>query len=326
MLYSFRHKFYPAAHRCFNKRWSTVTLLLLVTCLIGNAYAEDPRPPGKGYTNRIIVKFYSHKNNLMVGDYFLQWSASQGIPLTYVKTLGTGANVYRLNEYKPAAVIEQIVDLVLTNYYIEYAEPDWIMIPVYSGRSQSTPKLKPNPQWQLTQIQNPAITTALLSQGYPQQTHLSALLPGIQINHQPEWIACRISKHTHDLMATELANFIINQPDYFSANTTVGNKINLVPVRLGNSCQVLTSELVDGILWASGEPLEGSQNNLYPAQVIVIPISLEGQCTPQLQRAIDIANVNGSTVMSAQPISPPVSPTPQSKNCRGLMPLEIFDN
>ncbi|WP_163833583.1 S8/S53 family peptidase [Spartinivicinus ruber] len=291
-----------------------------MSCLVGNAFGEEPRPPGKGYTNRLIVKFYASKNSIATEDYFLQWSHNQGFPLTYVKTLGTGANVYRLNEYKSATDLALIIDLMLSNYYIEYAEPDWIMTPVYSLQSSTSQQLKPNKEL-LNQQFSQSTTIALLAQGYPQQTSPD-LLTGLQINHQPERY-CESSNYYHNIVATALASLLLNEPDNtFTHHQT--NRMKLLPVKLGSACQILTSELVEGIMWASGVQLPGYPKNQYPAQAIVLPIALQGQCSRQLQWAIDLAEGKGSIVISAQPNYQTTQPTPLLTNCRGLIPIELF--
>ncbi|MDE1462236.1 hypothetical protein [Spartinivicinus poritis] len=315
MFYTFTHKSVLATDHSLYKRLLSLSLLLLM-CLVGNAFGEEPNLPGKGYTNRIIVKFHDNKNTLVVEDYFLQWSYQQGFPLTYVKTLGTGANVYRLNEYKSATDLEQIIDLVLTNYYIEYAEPDWIMTPVYSEPEAASQQLKLNQQWHLHQQLNQSATIALLAQGYPQQTS-SALLTGLQISHQQEGSFCRTNRYHHNIVATALTSLLLNQADS-------NHPINLLPIKLGNACQILASELVEGIIWASGVSLPGYPKNQHPAQAIVLPIALQGQCSRQLQWAIDIANSNGSVVISAQPKHHPAQPSRLLTHCRGLVPIELF--
>ncbi|MCX4029339.1 hypothetical protein H0A36_19355 [Endozoicomonas sp. SM1973] len=317
MFYTFTHKPVLATFHAIHKQLLILPLfLLLLMCFVGNAVGDEANPPGKGYTNRIIVKFHASKNTLIVEDYFLQWSYQQGFPLTYVKTLGTGANVYRLNEYKSAADLEQIIDLVLTHYYIEYAEPDWIMTPVYSEPDTTSQQLKLNQQWHLNQQLNQSTTIALLAQGYPQQTSPD-LLAGLQISHQQEGGYCRTTRYHHNIVATALTSLLLNQTDS-------SRSINLLPIKLGNTCQILASELVEGIIWASGVSLPGYPKNQHPAQAIVLPIALQGRCSRQLQWAIDIANSNGSVVISAQPKHHSAKPSRLLTDCRGLVPIELF--
>ena len=74
----------------------------------------------------------------------------------------------------------------------------------------------------------------------------------------------------------------------------------VVPVRvLGNEGFGPTSDIVDGIIWASGGAVDGVPANANPAEVINLSLGGEGDCDPAYQDAINTAVANGSVVVVA---------------------------
>jgi serine protease len=73
----------------------------------------------------------------------------------------------------------------------------------------------------------------------------------------------------------------------------------VVPVRVLGRCGGYTSDIADGIVWASGGTVSGVPANPNPAEVINMSLGGGGSCDPATQAAIDGAVSRGTTVVVA---------------------------
>lgn len=71
----------------------------------------------------------------------------------------------------------------------------------------------------------------------------------------------------------------------------------VVPVRVLGKCGGYTSDIVDGIVWASGGSVSGVPANANPAQVINMSLGGSGACSQTYLDAINVARANGTTVV-----------------------------
>ncbi len=82
------------------------------------------------------------------------------------------------------------------------------------------------------------------------------------------------------------------------AGVAYGAKV--VPIRvLGNNGYGSTSDIADGIVWASGGTVSGVPANANPARVINLSLGGSGACSTTYQNAINTATNNGSVVVIA---------------------------
>ncbi|TKB56232.1 S8 family peptidase [Ferrimonas aestuarii] len=73
----------------------------------------------------------------------------------------------------------------------------------------------------------------------------------------------------------------------------------IVPVRVLGKCGGYTSDIADGIIWASGGSVSGVPANANPADVINMSLGGGGSCSSVTQSAINTARANGATVVVA---------------------------
>lgn len=79
----------------------------------------------------------------------------------------------------------------------------------------------------------------------------------------------------------------------------VAHNAKVQPVRVLGKCGGYTSDIADGILWASGNRVAGVPINPNPARVLNLSLGGDGNCSYTLQRAIDRAVANNSVVIAA---------------------------
>lgn len=82
------------------------------------------------------------------------------------------------------------------------------------------------------------------------------------------------------------------------AGVSWGAKI--LPVRVLGKCGGTFADVVDGMLWATGLPVQGAPANAHPARVLNMSLGAEtGNCPSFLQEAIDAVVARGSVVVVA---------------------------
>jgi serine protease len=79
----------------------------------------------------------------------------------------------------------------------------------------------------------------------------------------------------------------------------VAYNAKVVPVRVLGKCGGYTSDIADGIIWASGGTVSGVPANANPAKVINMSLGGSGACGSATQSAINTARANGTVVVIA---------------------------
>lgn len=79
----------------------------------------------------------------------------------------------------------------------------------------------------------------------------------------------------------------------------VAYKAKIVPVRVLGKCGGYTSDIADGIIWASGGTVSGVPANANPAKVINMSLGGSGACDSTTQAAINSARSRGTVVVIA---------------------------
>ncbi|NVJ65204.1 MAG: S8 family serine peptidase [Gammaproteobacteria bacterium] len=93
----------------------------------------------------------------------------------------------------------------------------------------------------------------------------------------------------------------------------------VVPVRVLGKCGGYTSDIVDGIVWASGGSVSGVPANPNPAKVINMSLGGSGACTSAEISAINTARANGTVVVVAAGNSNADSTNYSPGNCPGVI-------
>src|SRR4030095_3155366 len=73
----------------------------------------------------------------------------------------------------------------------------------------------------------------------------------------------------------------------------------VLPVRVLGRCGGYTSDIADGLVWASGGTVAGVPNNLNPARVANLSLGGGGACGTTMQNAINSARSRGTVVVVA---------------------------
>jgi serine protease len=101
--------------------------------------------------------------------------------------------------------------------------------------------------------------------------------------------------------------------------TGVAFNAQVVPVRVLGKCGGYTSDIADGIVWASGGTVEGVPENRNPVQVINMSLGGGGACQDITQQAINFARSKGTTVVVAAGNSQSDADNFSPGNCDGVV-------
>lgn len=99
----------------------------------------------------------------------------------------------------------------------------------------------------------------------------------------------------------------------------VAYNAKVVPVRVLGKCGGLTSDIADGIIWASGGSVSGIPANSNPADVINMSLGGSGSCSSTTQNAINTARSNGTVVVIAAGNDNDNSANYNPGNCNGVV-------
>ncbi|TXH66152.1 MAG: PKD domain-containing protein, partial [Lysobacteraceae bacterium] len=97
------------------------------------------------------------------------------------------------------------------------------------------------------------------------------------------------------------------------------------PVRVMGRCGGLVSDIVDGIVWASGGAIAGAPANATPAKVINMSLGGSGTCDAAYQTAIDAAVARGSVVVVAAGNSNADASGHRPANCNNVVTVASLD-
>jgi serine protease len=97
------------------------------------------------------------------------------------------------------------------------------------------------------------------------------------------------------------------------------------PVRVLGKCGGYTSDIADGIVWASGGAVSGAPVNATPARVLNMSLGGAGSCSTTTQNAINGARARGAVVVVAAGNSTADASGFNPANCAGVVTVAALD-
>ncbi|MFC5578285.1 S8 family peptidase [Lysobacter niabensis] len=239
-----------------------------------------------------------------------------------LRSLSVGGEVVQASRGLGRSEAESLMRQIAADPNVEYVEVDRMMKPLMTpndthygtylwGMQTSTGGIKADQAWNTTN--GNGVVVAVLDTGYTDHSDLVGnLLPGYDF----------ISSKTvagdgggRDADAHDPGDYYRNQNSSWHGSHTagtiaaVGNNgagvigvaygAKVVPVRVLGRGGGYTSDIVDGITWASGGTVSGAPVNANPAEVINMSLGGAGACSSTYQNAINAAVARGTTVVVA---------------------------
>lgn len=115
--------------------------------------------------------------------------------------------------------------------------------------------------------------------------------------HKPVFAGCSTSDSSWH--GTFISGQIAAATDNASAVAGLSWGAQVLPVRVSGKCGARLSDLLDGVRWAAGLPVEGQPLNPHPARVINLSFGGDALCSPAYQETIDAATAAGALVVVA---------------------------
>jgi serine protease len=256
-----------------------------------------------------------------------------GTRVTHVRRTALDANVFRLERAMPLVDVQRIVEqLKRSDPNVEYAEPDRILHPLLTPNDTNY-----GSQWHYFEttagINAPAawdkstgagVTVAVIDTGYRPHADLAANIVSCydmiidtavsvdgngrdsDAQDPGDWYtnsACGPSptppSSDSSWHGTHVAGTIAAVTNNGSGVAGVAFGAKVQPVRALGKCGGYTSDIADGIIWASGGSVAGLPANATPSRVINMSLGGGGACDTTSQNAINSARSRGTVVVVA---------------------------
>lgn len=317
---------------------ATIVGLLGSTLFAMPASAEAPEPkvdvsvrvtPEQKRTDQFIVKFKETAGSTSVrGKAYGATAKDLGISVKELRELSTGATVVKTDRELDAAAADEFVAKLEADPSVEYVEPDTMMFALAPAPND----LYYSYQWDLTNMTygldiQPAwdtstgsgVVVAVIDSGTVSHEDLDAnMLPGYDMIASPDIArdgSGRDADPRDEGTYGDGINCEADQSSWHGAHVAgtiaavtgngkgvagVAPSAKIVPVRaLGLCGGGYTSDIIDGMTWASGGSVPGVPANVNPARVINLSLGGNYVCSPTYQTAIDAAVARGSVIVAA---------------------------
>ncbi|MFD2368043.1 S8 family peptidase [Pseudoduganella sp. GCM10020061] len=305
---------------------------------------KDAAPAGKGAARVPPI-------NAQQLEHLGQSGRAFGATMRQLRSTATGAHVIEVSRKLNRAEAEALArDLKARDSSIEYVEPDYLLQPMATPNDPSynqqwhyfepTGGMRANLAWD--KATGAGVNVAVIDSGYLPHADLSGqILPGYDFISSAT-MANDGGGRDNDARDTGDA---VNAGECYSGSAaqnsswhgthvtgTIGARTNngagvagvaygakTVPVRVLGKCGGYTSDIADGIIWASGGTITGVPLNANRARVLNLSLGGSGSCSITSQSAINSARSRGSVVVVAAGNSSIDAANTNPANCAGVV-------
>lgn len=295
----------------------------------GAAQAADAGPP-----QRLIVKLKDPGKTIAAHRTLATALASRigsrrGIALQWLRTTGTDADVLRIGRAIDASELAALIAEFATEAGVEYVEADRLLQPTltpndprYSeqwGYFEAVGGIRAPAAWDVTN--GAGVIVSVIDTGYRPHADLAANIIGgydmisdravandgnlrdADARDPGDWVGnfeCGLNlSASSSWHGTHVAGTIAAVTGNALGVSGVAYGAKVLPVRGLGKCGGYTSDIADGIIWASGGTVPGVPANPNKAQVINMSLGGSGACDNTTKLAIEGANSRGTTVVVA---------------------------
>lgn len=309
----------------------------------------------------IVAPVADHANpGLVVDERALSMVATaHGVELTRLRTLATGAGLYRVDGPRlDAAALDALAAAAAAVPGIDYAEVDRLLKPMFVPNDthygvqwhyhEATGGLNVEAAWDVTD--GSGVTVAVLDTGYRPHADLAANIVGgydmisdsfigndgngrdSDALDPGDWVnagECGGGQPTQNQNSswhgTHVAGTIAAVTNNGSGVAGVAYGAKVVPVRVLGKCGGYTSDIADGIIWAAGGSVSGVPANSNAAEVLNLSLGGGGACGSTTQSAINTARSLGATVVVAAGNENQNASNSNPANCSGVVTVAATD-
>ena len=280
-----------------------------------------------------------------------EMATTLGQDISHLRAMGVAnSHVFRLNESLSKKQVASTIKALLRNPSVVAVEED-IMLTHMTNDTQfnnqwhyteSTGGLNVVPAW--NKATGAGVTVAVLDTGYVAHSDLAAnILPGYDMisttdvsndgngrdsdpSDPGDWTTGQCgAASSSSWHGTHVAGTIaaVTNNNKGVAGVAYGSKV--VPVRVLGTCGGYTSDIADGIIWASGGSVSGIPANANPAKVINMSLGGGSSCSSVTQNAINTARANGAVIVVAAGNSSANAANFTPASCNGVITVASND-
>jgi serine protease len=283
--------------------------------------------------------------------------ALRGAKAGLLRQMGTGAHVFKLDRALSHNDLQRVAaELKAADPNIAYAEPDRKMYPLMTPNDTSY-----GSQWDLYEttggIRAPAawdlatgsgVTVAVIDTGIRPHADLSGqIVAGYDMikdtavsndgngrdsdpSDPGDWTAaneCAAGEPASNSSwhGTHVAGTIAARTNNASGVAGIAFNAKIQPIRVLGKCGGYTSDIADGMIWASGGTVSGLPTNATPSRVINMSLGGGGACDTTSQNAINSARSRGTAIVVAAGNENQNASNSNPANCSGVITVAATD-
>jgi serine protease len=286
-----------------------------------------------------------------------QFASAKGMKLSLVRQTGSGAHIFKLDRHLSHADLQSLGDQMRkADANIEYVEPDRRMHTMFVPNDTSYAS-----QWDLSAtgsgIRAPAawdlatgtgVVVAVIDTGIRPHADLSGQTvagydmildvptanDGTARDSDPsdpgDWTtanqcAAGDPASNSSWHGTHVAGTIAAKTNNALGVAGIAFNARVQAVRALGRCGGYTSDIADGIIWASGGSVAGVPANATPAKVINMSLGGGGACDTTSQNAINSARARGTVIVVAAGNENQNASNSNPANCAGVVTVAAVD-
>ncbi|QJE00163.1 S8 family serine peptidase [Massilia forsythiae] len=274
-----------------------------------------------------------------------------GFLLSESHKIATGARIFKLSRKTSLSEAAQVAaELMARDSTVEYAEPDRMMHPLLTPNDsryteqwdfyETTGGMRVPAAWD--KATGTGIRVAVIDTGYRPHADLNGqIVAGYDFisdtavsndgngrdsdaQDPGDWTAageCGAGQPASNSSwhGTHVAGTIAALTNNGSGVAGIAYGAKIVPVRVLGKCGGYTSDIADGIIWASGGTVSGVTKIASRAQVINMSLGGSGRCDTTTQNAINSARSRGTVVVVAAGNEAQNASNSNPANCSGVI-------
>lgn len=283
--------------------------------------------------------------------------ALRGVRAGLLRQMGTGAHVFKLDRALSHGELQALAaELKAADPDVAYAEPDRKMYPMltpndpsYSSQwdlYETTGGIRAPAAWDLstgsgvvvavidTGIRPHADLTGQLVAGYDMIKDTAVANDGNARDSDPsdpgDWTAageCAVGEpaSSSSWHGTHVAGTIAARTNNASGIAGIAFNAKVQPIRVLGKCGGYTSDIADGMIWASGGTVSGLPANATPSRVLNLSLGGGGACDTTSQNAINSARSRNTVVVVAAGNENQNASNSSPANCSGVITVAATD-
>lgn len=304
---------------------------------------------------RVIVKYRAVTDRTAIEAQTQAVTDAQtrsGVVLSRVRSTTAGADILRLDREISRGDLDALIRSIAADPDVEYVEEDRIMTRL---ATPNDPRY--NEQWHYYEatagINLPTawdtatgtgVTVAVVDTGYRPHADLVGNIVGgydfisdvtvandgnlrdSDASDPGDWTnanECQAGDPAYDSSwhGTHVAGTIAAVTNNGNGVAGVAYGAKILPVRVLGRCGGYTSDIADGIIWASGGTVSGVPANANPAKIISMSLGGGGACGTTTQNAINSARSRGTVVIVAAGNEGVNASNSSPANCSGVITI-----